>query len=101
YARAPIEERRASSRGEAKPKARSAADAVKASSAAKTHHTDPSGPRLHLFRSNRMERLVDAIAGLLAEPTEDAFAPECLLVSGRGMAHWLSLELSRRYGIWS
>lgn len=74
---------------------------MKASSPAKTHHTDPSGPRLHLFRSNRMERLVDAIAGLLAEPTEDAFAPECLLVSGRGMAHWLSLELSRRYGIWS
>lgn len=48
-----------------------------------------------------MERLVDALAELVAEPTDDAFAAECILVSGRGMAHWLSLELSRRFGVWA
>jgi exodeoxyribonuclease V gamma subunit len=56
---------------------------------------------LELYRSNRMERLVDALAELVAQPTDDAFAPECILVSGRGVAHWLSLELSRRFGVWA
>jgi exodeoxyribonuclease V gamma subunit len=61
----------------------------------------PAAYPLGLYRSNRMERLVDALAELVAEPTGDAFAAECILVSGRGMAHWLSLELSRRFGVWA
>lgn len=61
----------------------------------------PAAYPLELYRSNRMERLVDALAELVSEPTDDAFAPECILVSGRGMAHWLGLELSRRFGVWA
>jgi exodeoxyribonuclease V gamma subunit len=56
---------------------------------------------LSVYRSNRLERLAEALAELLAEPPEDAFAPECILVPGRGVAQWLSLELSQRFGVWA
>jgi len=56
---------------------------------------------LCVYRSNRLERLAEALAEQLAEPPEDPFAPECILVPGRGVAQWLSLELSQRFGIWA
>jgi exodeoxyribonuclease V gamma subunit len=56
---------------------------------------------LTLYRSNRMERLVDGLAELLADASGDPFTPECILVSGRGMSQWLSLELCRRFGVWA
>jgi exodeoxyribonuclease V gamma subunit len=56
---------------------------------------------LSVYRSNRLERLAEALAELLAEPPEDPFAPECILVPGRGVAQWLSLELSQRFGVWA
>ncbi|MEO8178928.1 MAG: exodeoxyribonuclease V subunit gamma [Deltaproteobacteria bacterium] len=56
---------------------------------------------LCVYRSNRLERLAEALAEQLAEPPEDAFSPECILVPGRGVAQWLSLELSQRFGVWA
>jgi len=56
---------------------------------------------LCVYRSNRLERLAEALAEQLAEPPEDVFSPECILVPGRGVAQWLSLELSQRFGVWA
>ena len=58
-------------------------------------------PGLCVYRSNRLERLAHALAEVLAEPLPDPFAAECILVPGRGVAQWLSLELSRRFGVWA
>jgi hypothetical protein len=54
-----------------------------------------------VHRSNRTEVLVDALAELVAVPPEDPFAPETIVVQGRGMARWLSLELAGRLGVWA
>jgi len=54
-----------------------------------------------VHRSNRLEALVDALAGLVAEPAADPFAPECVVVQGRGMGRWLAMELARRLGVWA
>ena len=59
----------------------------------------PFEPALHLYRSNRTERLVQALAELLDEAPGDPLVRECVVVQGRGMALWLMLELSRRHGI--
>ena len=49
-----------------------------------------------------MERLADALAEVVsARPLSDPFAPEVVVVSGRGMERWLSMELSRRLGVWA
>ena len=54
-----------------------------------------------VHRSNRTEQLVDALAELVRTPLADPTAPETIAVHGRGMARWLSLELSRRLGVWA
>src|SRR5215468_3636382 len=54
-----------------------------------------------VHRSNRLEALVDALAELVAEPAADPFAPECVVVQGRGMGRWLAMELARRLGVWA
>ena len=60
-----------------------------------------SGVGLWLHRSNRVEELVEALAGVVARPGPDVFASECIAVQGRGMERWLSMELSRRLGVWA
>ena len=60
-----------------------------------------SGIGLWLHRSNRVEELVEALAGVVARPGPDVFASECIAVQGRGMERWLSMELSRRLGVWA
>lgn len=54
-----------------------------------------------VHRSNRMESLVEALAEVVGAPLADPFAPECILVQGRGMERWLSMELARRLDIWA
>lgn len=54
-----------------------------------------------LHRGNRTEALVAALAELVARPLDDPFQPETIVVQGRGMARWLSLELARRLGVWA
>ncbi len=54
-----------------------------------------------VHRSNRTEVLVDALAELVRVPPADPFAPETIVVQGRGMARWLGLELAARLGIWA
>ena len=55
----------------------------------------------YLHRSNRTERLVDALAEVVAEPQANVLAPEWIVVSSPGMERWLSMQLAARVGIWA
>ena len=56
---------------------------------------------MHVHRSNRTERLVDVLADIVARPAGDAAAPECIVVQGKGMERWLSMQLAQRFGVWA
>ncbi|MEN9849251.1 MAG: hypothetical protein RL368_1991, partial [Pseudomonadota bacterium] len=56
---------------------------------------------LHLYRSNRLESLVDMLAHVSAQALPTPFHSECIVVQSKGMERWLSLELAQRLGIWS
>ena len=54
---------------------------------------------LHLHHSNRMERLAEGLARLLAEPPEDPFRPETVVVQHPGLARWLEIRLAETLGV--
>lgn len=56
---------------------------------------------MYVHRSNRTETLVGELAALVARPATDAFGRECIVVQGKGMERWLSMELARRLGVWA
>ncbi len=56
---------------------------------------------MYVYRSNRAEALAEALAQVVGRPLEDPAARECIVVQGRGMERWLSMELSRRLGVWA
>src|SRR6476646_10082936 len=53
---------------------------------------------LHLHRAPRTDLLADALGDLLAQPLEDPFATELVLVPVRGVERWLSQRLSHLLG---
>ena len=53
---------------------------------------------LHVHRAERADGLVEALAGLLADPPADPFAREVVAVPTRGMERWLSQRMSGRLG---
>ena len=53
---------------------------------------------LHVHRAERADALVEALAGLLADPPADPFAPEVVAVPTRGMERWLTQRMSGRLG---
>ncbi len=53
---------------------------------------------LHLHRSDRADLLADQLAGLLADPLEDPFAEEVVVVPAKGVERWLTQRLSHRLG---
>lgn len=55
---------------------------------------------LHVYTSNRMELLVEAVAETLAQPA-DPFVPETIVVQSKGMQRWLAMELAKRFGVWA
>lgn len=56
---------------------------------------------MRLHRSNRVERLLDALTHVVEPPLPDPLQPECIVVSSRGMNTWLSMQLSERLGVWA
>ena len=54
---------------------------------------------IRLFTSNRMEKLAEALAVVLAAPLGDPLAPETVIVPNRGVARWLSLYLADNLGV--
>ena len=53
---------------------------------------------LYLHRAERADRLADVLAGILADPPRDPFAPEVVSVPTRGIERWLTQRLSARLG---
>jgi exodeoxyribonuclease V gamma subunit len=53
---------------------------------------------LHLHRAERTDLLADGLGALLAEPLDDPFAMELVLVPARGVERWLSQRLSHVLG---
>ncbi|MDP8978173.1 MAG: exodeoxyribonuclease V subunit gamma, partial [Actinomycetota bacterium] len=53
---------------------------------------------LQLHRAERADRLVDALAGVLATPLDDPMTTELVSVHSRGIERWLAQELSARLG---
>jgi exodeoxyribonuclease V gamma subunit len=56
---------------------------------------------LRIYTSNRMERLVEALAGVVARPLASPFTAELIVVQSKGMQRWLAMELARRFGVWA
>jgi exodeoxyribonuclease V gamma subunit len=54
-----------------------------------------------IHRSNRTEELIAELSRVVERPMADPFARETLVVQGRGMERWLSMELADRLGIWA
>ena len=53
---------------------------------------------LHLHRAPRTDQLADALGELLAEPLDDPFAEEVVVVPAKGVERWLTQRLSHRLG---
>ena len=57
----------------------------------------------HLYRSNRLEVLAEALAGLMRQPPpgpgSSVFLPEIVIVQSRGMERWLTHQIASRLGI--
>jgi len=56
---------------------------------------------MYVHRSNRAEALVDVLTRIVARPAEGPWSPECIVVQGRGMERWLSMQLADRLGVWA
>ncbi len=54
---------------------------------------------LFIYMSNRLERLACELAGVVAKPRNHPFAPEIIMVHGKGMERWISMQLAGRNGI--
>ena len=55
--------------------------------------------RLHFYKSNRLEKLLEKLAAIVAEPLARPFDCETVLVLSRPMQHWVSLGLAKHNGI--
>ncbi|NTW37615.1 MAG: exodeoxyribonuclease V subunit gamma, partial [Syntrophobacteraceae bacterium] len=53
-----------------------------------------------LYSSNRLESLLDCLAGVVSEPLSSPLGREVILVQSKGMERWLSMELAHKLGIW-
>ena len=61
---------------------------------------------MQVYVSNRLEELVAVLADRVAEPCPSGahsaeMTAETIAVQGRGMERWLTMELSRRLGVWA
>ncbi|MHB1014599.1 MAG: exodeoxyribonuclease V subunit gamma [Desulfurivibrionaceae bacterium] len=56
---------------------------------------------MHIYRANRVESLLDSLADVLRKPLASPLAPECIVVQSKGMATWLAMQLSGRFGVWA
>lgn len=56
-------------------------------------------PGLSLHTSNRLERLVDRLSRITADPLRSPFTPEIVVVQSNGMRRWLTQRLAEVHGI--
>jgi exodeoxyribonuclease V gamma subunit len=55
---------------------------------------------MKVYRSNRVEALLDALTEVLREPAAGPLCPEPVMVHSRAMAVWLSMRLCERFDGW-
>ncbi len=55
---------------------------------------------LNVYRSNRGERLVEVLAGILEDPIGPPTEPEWIAVPSTAMRDRLGMEMARRLGVW-
>lgn len=58
-------------------------------------------PGLKLYQSNHLEKLVDALCSVLDTPLSSPLKTEIIVVQSKGMERWLSMELAKKFGIWT
>ncbi len=56
---------------------------------------------MFVYRSNRMEHLVAALAQVVQRPLREPLQPEWIAVPSAGMERWLSMQLAQRLGVWA
>ncbi|GIW45180.1 MAG: RecBCD enzyme subunit RecC [Candidatus Binatia bacterium] len=56
---------------------------------------------LKLYRSNRLELLVDQLSAVLTRLVRDPLAGCPIVVPGSGIDLWLSMQLALRFGVWA
>ena len=56
---------------------------------------------IKIYRSNRIERLIDALAFVLKKPLKSLTEPELIGIHSRGLRAWLATEMSERLGVWA
>ena len=60
-----------------------------------------SRPGLTLHTSNRLERLADGLAQVIAHPLRSPLMSEIIVVQSNGMRRWLEQQIAERHGICS
>jgi len=58
-------------------------------------------PGLTLYSGNRLEVLTDKFAEKIASAPLPVMTKETIVLQSMGMMKWLTVEMSRRLGIWS
>ncbi|MCP4137310.1 MAG: exodeoxyribonuclease V subunit gamma [bacterium] len=58
-------------------------------------------PRLELYTSNRLEILTEIYALLIGDNPLPPMDREIIVVQNPGMKQWISMELARRFGVWT
>jgi exodeoxyribonuclease V gamma subunit len=56
---------------------------------------------LNTYTGNRMENLVEALAGVLKKPLSSPLTTEVIVVQSKGMQRWVAMELAKRFGVWA
>ncbi len=56
---------------------------------------------MKIVAGNRLEGLLEHLAGVAARPLRDPFAPEVIVVPTPGMEKWIARELAERLGVWA
>jgi exodeoxyribonuclease V gamma subunit len=56
---------------------------------------------MKVYRSNRVEQILQALVEVVQQPTADPLQPQQVVVQSRGMAVWLSMRLAQRFGVWA
>ena len=54
---------------------------------------------MHVYKSNRVEKLIGPLARELRKPSGDPFAPEVVVVHSKGMERWLAMQIGQQLGI--
>jgi len=60
-----------------------------------------SRPGLTLHTSNRLERLADGLAQVIAHPLRSPLISEIIVVQSNGMRRWLEQQIAERHGVCS